>query len=76
MVYNNAAKPIRIKILVSNQANILEDNYNKFAESHDIVASQYRILPNIFSMSIWYKWDQTQESYDDVKDDPKIMDGE
>ena len=70
-------EPIRIKILVSNQANTLEGNYNKFAETHDIVASQYRILPSgAVTICIWFKWDANQEAYDEVKDDPKIMEVE
>jgi len=74
MAYDN--KPIRIKIITSNQAQALEDAYNKFATTHDIVASQYRVISGLFSMSIWYKWDETVAAYDEVKDDTKIMGGE
>ena len=66
--------PVRIKIFTDPSPEGLESNYNKFAATHEIVASQYRIIPGIlFSICIWFKWDKTEAAYDEVKDDPKIM---
>ena len=67
------AEQIRIKIFVDKNSFVLESAYNQFAETHDIVASQYKMTTDYFSICIWYKWDATTATYDEVKNDPKLM---
>jgi len=70
------AEQVRIKIFVDKNSFVLESAYNQFAETHDIVASQYRVTPDYYSICIWYKWDKSVAEYDEVKNDPEIMRGE
>jgi len=47
----------------------VEQKYNRFAENHEIVASQYRIKPDgIPTICIWFKWDPMQETYEETQD--------
>ena len=69
-------KKLRVKILVNNRAQALEDAYNEFARTHTIAFSQYETVPGLFTICIWYEWNAADAAYDEVKDDPKIMGGE
>ena len=76
MVDYNDKRPVRIKILTDNNARGLENQYNEFARTHDIVASQYKMVEGLlFSICIWYKWEEAATAYEEVKNDQKIMGG-
>ena len=66
--------PVRIKIIKGGTCESVEIQYNKFAADNEIVASQYRIMPDgIPTICIWFKWDPSKAAYDEIKNDPKIM---